>query len=179
MKLLFLDLETTGLAVDAAILEVGAIAVDGERLIGHFHRRVSQPPQVLEAMEPFVREMHEKSGLLAELKRDAMPMQTVGFELAEFIGKHWAKDEDKPRLAGYSVHVDKRWLESAAPAVAALMHHRVLDVSSLRDTLKDMGLEFAKNDVHRAIADCEDSIRAYQTFRKILAVGVAVWRVAG
>ena len=197
MKLLWLDLETTGLdPKEHAVLEVGAIVTDGLTELGRYHAVVSQPPEALARMNDFVRDMHTKNGLLDAMKSTATPWPTVAAQLRQFVVKHFAPSpveqetsNSKPaewrgRLAGYSAHFDKKWLEALAPEMHELLSHRVFDMSTIRDLYKALGVTVPITEAHRSIADCEHAFASFQAYLKLMRVGAAVldvqagWRLA-
>ena len=139
-EFIWLDLETTGLDPDRdIILEFAAmIANDGRG--GDFtpieiHQSVVAPyfygtrpaGVILAEMDPFVRNMHTKNGLLAELERPELCC-TIG-EADEFLAA--LIPDGKPSLAGNSVHFDLGFLRVHMPRFAARLSHRVFDVSTL------------------------------------------------
>ncbi|HRE00672.1 MAG TPA: exonuclease domain-containing protein, partial [Ilumatobacteraceae bacterium] len=69
--LVWMDLEMTGLdASKDVIVEIATIVTDDQlRIVAEGPDLViHQPPQALELMVPFVRDMHTRSGLLAAIE---------------------------------------------------------------------------------------------------------------
>lgn len=174
MRLLFVDLETTGLdPKEGVILEIAAVAVDGENELGRFHRIVRHSPRALDTMNGFVRDMHTKNGLLHDVISDKAALwEDVAIDFQTFVAPHWDLN-NKIRLAGSSVHFDQRWLlEHLHDEVADLIHYRVLDVSTLRDVMKDCGLAIAKDECHRAVNDCNYALAQYRKFQETVRKGL-------
>ena len=75
-------------------------------------------------------------------------------------------------LAGSSVHFDKRWLSRKfSPTLFDRMHHRIMDVSSIRELARHMNPELYSNEPkkttdHRAQHCLDDSIRMFDYYRK-------------
>ena len=86
-----MDLEMTGLdpAIDV-IVEIATIVTDddlkivaeGPDLVIH------QSPEVLAAMDPFVIEMHTKSGLLVAISASTITLEVAGQQTLDFIKLH-------------------------------------------------------------------------------------------
>lgn len=154
----WIDIETTGLNKDCgSILEIAIVCTDDQlHEIGEPLASLVRPLEGkgIEAMDDFVREIHTKNGLLAELYEGAPNDRCVRetlphpHEVMERAVEHVltiacgeAKDEPdghkkllkKTPLAGSSVHFDRAWLEVHMPALPALLSHRHLDVSSFNE----------------------------------------------
>lgn len=172
--LIWLDLETTGLIPKRdAILEI-AIArsslSDPFNLEHVFHRVYPLSPRDGELLNPVVREMHTKNGLLgeciaewekvcasglAQFQVDTLPNRTL---LEANIIPVVEDYKDKPILAGSSVHFDHDFLREHAPDVAHLFHHRHFDVSVIKLFCQSLGMEKPlRQEAHRAKADIIES----------------------
>jgi oligoribonuclease len=189
MRLLWLDLETSGLEPDrCAILEIAVGLADlrspfdlstidrfvlrftGEhtlsalcklRLTHQFdaHEEPDSRPCPVCAFDPVARAMHEKSGLLAEC---AISTTTVG-EVEEFlltlVDGEPGRGDDKPTLAGSSVHFDRGFLRAQLPRFAARLSHRHYDVSAVKLFCESLGMpRIPKAEAHRAVDDIQESI---------------------
>ncbi|HKN90416.1 MAG TPA: exonuclease domain-containing protein, partial [Acidimicrobiia bacterium] len=80
--LVWMDLEMTGLDVERdVIVEIAALATSAttlEPLDAGLSVVVAQPPEVLAGMSDFVRQMHERSGLLTEIGTGGVPLEDAG-----------------------------------------------------------------------------------------------------
>ena len=162
MKLLWLDLETTGLdPVRDTILEVAISVAD---LLTPFeatplyHAVLCYPLHRAPYLLPVVREMHTRNGLLA----DCAASKLRRFEAEEQIVRLLDRIENKPdlpALAGSSVHFDASFLRQLMPLVAARVSHRHYDVSTLKLVARSMGMPILpKGEAHRARPDVDESI---------------------
>lgn len=161
MNVVFLDLETTGLdpATDR-ILEIAAARVN-ERLepVDGFTAVVRPNPGIGLAMDDYVREMHTKNGLLAELDR-GQTLVEVTKPFCEWLQRQRNGDE-KLTLAGDSVHFDLSFLRSWIPTAAVHFSHRLLDISAFRVAREFCGAEacpIVSSSGHRAQGDVLASI---------------------
>lgn len=169
-RICWLDLETTGLdPLCDQVLECGIIITD-ERLneIARTSRVFPITSYAAEQfLDPVVREMHTKSGLLAEciaLGREQSASFTaitreLDEQLATFIGDHCV---EKPYLAGNSVgDFDRHFLRGHLIRVSRMLSHRSLNVSQFKVLADLLGFELQtakKPTAHRALADLDNSI---------------------
>lgn len=171
MKLLFLDLETTGTnAHEDDILEVGLIPVElnfetqqivlGEpftRAVGGDLRKVSNA---------YVLNMHTRSGLLREAREARGRLLTpterlrdLDEEICTFLAE--TQGYQRWRIAGFSPHFDLEFIEAQLPLLASVFQHRTFDCSTLRDLWKELdpeGALFKTEASHRSLEDCEEAI---------------------
>lgn len=162
--ILFLDLETTGL--DTAkdhILEVGAIITDDNFDTQWTYESVvcwdASSGQQIDAK---VVAMHARSGLWPlVLAPEAPTMDQVESALAAKLTPELAPGE-LVQLAGNSVWFDRAFLMRLMPRVAALLHHRQIDVSSLNEMARRVWPEeynTRPQDMnHRALQDASVSL---------------------
>lgn len=179
------DMETTGLdAINDVPLEFGIILTDRfGNLIPDgvvrwlvFNDMSWTWKRRLDAMDPFVEEMHGKSGLLDELSEAMKNVflssspRHVENEALHWLGRMFGRTfEGKERIpsSGSSVQFDRKFLEQWMPDLDQWFLHRLGDVSSLRyftylhrpDLEKD---EPEKRELHRVLPDIIDSIKLYR-----------------
>ena len=109
----------TGLDVERdALIEVAVVVTDGDLTIVDpgMDVLITPPAGALENMNDFVRHMHTSSGLLEELKTDAVAMEEATEQVLSYI-KRFVPQEGKALLAGNSVGTDKMFLEANMPSV--------------------------------------------------------------
>lgn len=164
-KLLWIDLEMTGLdAQKDVILEVAAEVTDFEfKTLASYEALINHPDHVLEAMNEWAAQQHGQSGLTERVRTQGRSEDEVKHELVGFIT---AQFSDEPAvLAGNSIHNDRNFIKQWWPEVEALLHYRMLDVSSFKVLMQGKyGQEFEKNDAHRAFDDIQASIAELQHY---------------
>ena len=130
---------------------------------------VFQTPEVIEDMNDWCKKTHGESGLTA-LIPSGTPLGVVEKEILALIERHFASNE-RIVLCGNSVGNDKRFVDRYLPDVAKRLHYRLIDVSSFKEVFREhYGVNFQKQNAHRAIDDVLESIRElshYLSFVKI------------
>ncbi len=173
MKLVWLDLETTGLdpatcsiievAYGISSLEQPFKLVEGGEFVIHHMRRED------DGVDPFVVEMHTKNGLWADCQRSTLTMRDVEERLLEVVPaiEDW---ENKPTLAGNCVGFDHGFLKRYAPKLAARFHYRYYDVSSVKLFCRSLGMpQLPGGETHRAADDVRESVAHAEACRDWLA----------
>lgn len=169
MRLVWCDLEMTGLDPErCAIIEMAVIVTDESlRPLAEFERVVWQPDEVLGRMEPFVRTMHTRNGLLEKVRASQTSLLDAERELMAMLTPLVPYGEGI--LAGNSIHTDRRFIARYMPVFDRYLNYRLLDVSSLKILAKAWygdGMKFTgKHDAHTALADCRDSIAELEHYR--------------
>lgn len=172
-----MDLEMTGLdpTIDV-IVEIATIVTDddlkiiaeGPDLVVH------QSAQELAAMDPFVVEMHTKSGLLTAISTSTITLEEAGRQTLDFIKLHVPDPRSVP-LCGNSIGTDRRFLAKYLPDIENYLHYRSVDVSSIKELAKrwypKIGLDrTSKSGVHRALDDVKESVRELNFYRDNLFI---------
>lgn len=167
-KLLWVDLEMTGLdPQEHVIIEIAAEVTDFNfQTLASYEALVLQPEAKLTTMNPWAQTQHDASGLTERVRREGKPERDVIHELIGFIQAHFGKDGDEPAvLAGNSIHNDRLFIRQWWPEVDALLHYRMLDVSSWKVFMQGRhGVQFEKKEVHRAFDDIQASIAELQYY---------------
>ena len=173
--LVWMDLEMTGLDhTSEVIVEIATLITDdelnivaeGPDLVVH------QPEDVLARMDPFVVDMHTRSGLLDLIRASTVTLEQAGAETLAFIREHCPVERTVP-LCGNSIGTDRRFLAAYLPAIEEDLHYRSVDVSSLKelvrrwypDVLTQRGW---KQGSHRALDDIRESIAELQLYRSLV-----------
>lgn len=171
--LVWLDLEMTGLDPDRhAIVEIATLVTDddlaivdeGPDLVVH------QPPEVMAAMDDFVRVMHTKSGLLPKIAASTTSLADAGAQTLAFIKKHVSEPRTVP-LCGNSIGTDRRFLAKYLPEIEEFLHYRSIDVSTVKELSRRWYPEVMrgrpeKEGKHRALDDIKESVDELRYYRE-------------
>lgn len=168
-----MDLEMTGLdAHRDVIVEIATLVTDDElRIVAEGPDLVVvTPPDALERMGAFVRDMHTKSGLLDEIASSTISLEEAGVATLEFIRTHVPKPRTVP-LAGNSIGTDRRFLTAQLPAIEEYLHYRSVDVSTVKELARRWYPEVLadappKAAGHRAMDDIRESVAELAYYRK-------------
>lgn len=168
-----MDLEMTGLDPSKdLIVEIATLVTDddldivaeGPDLVIHL------PDEVLAVMDPFVRDMHTKSGLLEAIRASTVDLATAGAATLAFIKEHVPEPRTVP-LSGNSIGTDRRFLAAYLPDIENWLHYRSVDVSSVKELVKRWYPELERahpNKVgsHRALDDIRESVNELRFYRE-------------
>jgi oligoribonuclease len=171
-RLVWLDLEMTGLDVGRhVIVEIAVLVTDGrlEPLDDGVDFVVHQPAAALSEMDDHVRSMHTRSGLLDEIAASPDDLATAGRRALDYVRSHVPEPGTAP-LCGNSIGVDRRFLDRQLPDLDRYLHYRSVDVSTLKELCRRWMPEVyrgrpAKDERHRALADVADSIAELRYYR--------------
>ena len=174
-----MDLEMTGLDPDTnVIVEIATIITDdqlnvvaeGPDIVIH------QSDDVLSRMDPFVVDMHTKSGLLDAIKVSTIGLEEAGQRTLAFIKSHVPEARTVP-LCGNSIGTDRRFLARYLPDIENHLHYRSVDVSTIKELVKrwypgaDTKRPFKAGN-HRALGDVHESIAELRFYRERVFVKV-------
>ena len=166
----------TGLdTMNDALIEVAALVTDSElNILGDGVDVVIKPDDAaLAQMNDFVRDMHTRSGLLAELPHGKTMAEAQAIVL-DYI-KKWVPDPKKAPLGGNSVGTDRVFLVRDMPELVEHLHYRVIDVSTIKELSRRWYARAyfqspAKLGGHRALGDIQDSIDELRYYREAVFV---------
>lgn len=176
MKLLWLDLETTGLDPQRCdILEVACALADGATPLDlgpRFHRVLHFP----RGWHADARDMHTASGLLDECDASRVSCREAERDLLELIPDD---PDDRPILAGSSIHFDMGFLRVHMPTLAKRLHYRLYDVTAIKLFAQSLGMPpLPKAGAHRAVADIEKSVAHAKAVAQWIRMGGGLRRVS-
>ncbi len=175
-RLVWIDCEMTGLDLTAdALVEVAALVTDFDlNVLGEGVDLVVKPPsEALDQMGDFVREMHQKSGLLDRLAT-GITLAEAEEQVLSYLREHCAEGS-RPPLAGNTVATDRAFLARDMQALESFLHYRIVDVSSIKELSRRWfpRAYFAaptKRGNHRALADIQESIEELRYYREAVFV---------
>jgi oligoribonuclease len=171
--LVWMDLEMTGLDPGRhTIVEIATITTDDELNI------LAEGPDLvihvtddqLEAMEPVVREMHGRSGLLAAMAASTLTLEEAGRQTLEFIKAQVPQPRSVP-LCGNSIGTDRRFLAAQLPDIENWLHYRSVDVSTVKELCRRWHPALlhqapTKKTSHRALDDIRESVDELAFYRR-------------
>ncbi len=162
MQLVWLDLETSGLRPDHdVVLEIAVSLADLSSPFDArpaYHAVLRYNADANGALDPFVHEMHTKNGLLAECATGRYDYVRIEEELLALVPEVDDPNE-KPVLAGSSVHFDHEFLKAEFPKFAARLSHRHYDVSAVKLFCRSLGMpKLPRAEAHRAKDDVLESV---------------------
>lgn len=168
-KLFWVDLEMTGLDVQRdVILEIAVEVTDFDfKTLASYEAIIHHSDKVLKRANEWAKAQHASSGLTERVRTQGRPEKDVIHELVGFIKAQFG---DEPAiLAGNSIHNDRNFIKRWWPEVDALLHYRMLDVSSMKIYMQGKyGVEYEKKEVHRAFDDIQASIAEWQYYLELL-----------
>lgn len=174
-RLVWMDLEMTGLDPQLdSIVQVAAIVTE----IGSFDELevvempIWQPESRLEVMTPFVRAMHEASGLVKKVRESRTSLLDAERALLKLVAK-WCGPQEGI-LAGNSIWQDRRFLARYMPALEGYLHFRQVDVTSWKIMARAWLGEratFPKAKTHTALEDVRASIAELRFYKERFGIG--------
>jgi oligoribonuclease len=173
--LVWMDLEMTGLDhTSDVIVEIATLVTDDElEIIAEGPDLVvHQPEDVLARMDPFVVDMHTRSGLLDQIRGSSVTLEEAGAETLAFIRQHCPVERTVP-LCGNSIGTDRRFLAAYLPEIEDYLHYRSVDVSSVKELVRRwypdvLGARGWKQGTHRALDDIRESIEEMRLYRELV-----------
>ncbi len=173
-RLVWIDMEMTGLEPEqAVIVEIATLVTDSDlNIVAEGPEiAINHPRFVVDNMELWSREHHQASGLTKRILES--DIDTAGAEKAtiEFLRRHC--EEGECLLAGNSVGQDRRFMFRYMPDLERFLHHRIVDVSSIKEMAMRWypDLEpYEKEHAHTALSDIIESINELRYYRKKIFV---------
>lgn len=161
----WIDVETTGVELDANLLEIACIVTDTDLNIldeDGYEETVFYTPEQIEKMKnevtPYVLDMHTQTNLWERLAT-GQRKEVIDGELVEYI----ARFAPEARLAGNSVRLDLNMVQLHLPGLSGHLHYRVIDVTTLATLAQWKGVPvFRKAKTHRAMDDIRESVAELQ-----------------
>lgn len=171
-RLVWIDCEMTGLDVEVdQLVEVAVVVTDFELEIldPGFEVVIAADQAALDNMGEFVRDMHEKSGLL-EMIPGGASLKDAEDAVLDYI-RTFAPTPQTAPLAGNTIGTDRAFLARYMPRIDSHLHYRNVDVSSIKELVRRWVPRIyynapEKDGGHRALADILESIRELDYYRK-------------
>jgi oligoribonuclease len=168
-NLAWLDLEMTGLNPQAdVILQAALIITDAQlNVLEEVVLDVWQPDQLLARMVPFVKDMHDTTGLTERVRKSRVDLLVAERKLLERVAG-WCTYPAV--LCGNTIGQDKRFVDQWMPGLAGYLSYRTIDVTSVKLLAKawygdDAVYEKPIKGEHDALVDIRNSIAELQHYR--------------
>ncbi|MEO6886714.1 MAG: oligoribonuclease [Jatrophihabitantaceae bacterium] len=176
-RLVWIDCEMTGLDLARdALIEVAVLVTDGELnlLDQGMDIIIHTADDILDAMIPFVRDMHASSGLTDAVRASTVTLGEAEKAVLDYIKSHVPEVNVAP-LCGNSIATDRGFLNRDMPLLDEHLHYRMIDVSSIKELAKRWfprvyQSQPAKGLAHRALADILESVQELRYYRSTLFV---------
>jgi oligoribonuclease len=173
--LVWMDCEMTGLDPGKdVLLEIATIITNYDlEIIAHGPvLAIRRSEAVLAAMDAWNRRTHKKSGLIKRVLTEGVSTAEAERQTLAFV-KKYCYLRTAP-LCGNSIGQDKRFIAKYMPQLDAFLHYRTVDVSTIKVLVNEWyGDKYKcpkKQEVHRALADIEESIAELAHYRKMVFV---------
>lgn len=164
-KLMWIDLEMTGLDVEKEVIIEVAVIITNTKLdpLENYQTVVKQPQEYLDNMDEWNTNQHKASGL-TDLIPSGKDPHLVEKDLLDLAAKHFA--DEKIIIAGNSIGQDRLFINKYFKDFAQKLHYRMLDVSSFKLVYNNF-YRFTynkKSTNHRALEDIEESINELKAY---------------
>lgn len=169
-RLVWIDLEMTGLDVKKeSIIEIAALVTDSELnvLATGPNLAISVSQDLLDAMDEWNTEHHTASGLVKRVVESEVSVQEAERLTLDFL-KQWVDEKTAP-LCGNSIWNDRKFMEKEMPTLAAYLHYRMIDVSTIKELAGrwyPQTPRYEKKGAHLALDDIIESIEELKYFRE-------------
>lgn len=174
-RLVWIDLEMTGLEEHHVIIEIASIVTDADlRVLAEGPEiAIKRSTEDLGAIDDWSARQHESSGLLDRVRASNIGIYEAEKRSLKFI-QEWVGQNEAP-LCGNSVWVDRLFLKREMPCLEAYLNYRVIDVSSVKELvsrwLPNTPRMPEKRKSHRALDDVRESIDELRWYRQHCFVG--------
>jgi len=170
-NLIWIDLEMTGLYPEKEkIIEIATLVTDSDLniLAEGPNLVISQPGEILDAMDDWNQNQHGSSGLIEQVKSSNITEQVAEIETLEFISKYVG--EKVSPMCGNTVSHDRRFLYKYMPRLEAYFNYRHIDVSSFKEAAVRWMNEaqvYEKKGSHRALGDIKESVEELKFYKRL------------
>jgi oligoribonuclease len=178
--LIWIDLEMTGLAVEAnTIIEIAIVITDADlRELGRWPsgtvgQAIRQPESILAGMDEWGKRTHTQTGLLKRVRESSFDLAATQRQALEYV-REFCPDPGPDRtrgcpLAGNSIGLDRTFLRAYMPDLERYTSYRNVDVSTIKELVNrwypDCSYDKPDVDRHTAMADVLASIAELRYYR--------------
>jgi oligoribonuclease len=171
-NLVWIDLEMTGLDVDAHCILQAAVVITSADLevLAELCCDVWQPEAALSAMNPFVAEMHEQTGLVERVRQSKVDLGDAEQKLLSVVTT-WCTYP--ATLCGNTIWQDRKFIDRYMPGLGRYAGYRMIDVSSIKLLAARWygdNAVYAKSKAgaHDALVDIKNSVKELAHYRRTL-----------
>ena len=170
-NLIWIDLEMTGLNPDKEkIIEIATLVTDSDLniLAEGPNLIISQPKEILDAMDEWNTNQHGLSGLTEEVSNSNITEQVAEIETLNFVSKYVG--EKTSPMCGNTVSHDRLFLSKYMPRLESYFNYRHIDVSSFKEVAVRWMNEaqvYEKKGSHRALGDIKESVEELRFYKKL------------
>ena len=170
-NLIWIDLEMTGLnPKKEKIIEIATLVTDSDLniLAEGPNLIISQPKEILDAMDQWNTNQHGLSGLTEEVSNSNITEQVAEIETLDFVSKYVG--ENISPMCGNTVSHDRRFLSKYMPRLESYFNYRHIDVSSFKEVAVRWMNEaqvYEKKGSHRALGDIKESVEELRFYKEL------------
>lgn len=138
------------------------VLAEGPNLVIH------QPDAVLDGMDEWNTDHHQRSGLTAAVRASKVDCAEAEAQTLAFV-EQWTLKGTAP-LCGNSIAQDRRFIRKYMPRLDAHLHYRLIDISSIKE-LSRRWYELVsppKQEGHRALDDIRESLEELRFYRQTI-----------
>lgn len=171
-RLVWCDVESTGLTAADLLLEIAAVVTEPDLSV------VGEPVSIvletdiyaaLRLMPPVVHEMHTASGLLEACAQATATVRDAEAAILDYV-RRWVGPRASP-LCGSTIFFDRNMIARVLPELNAYLHYRHIDVSTVKELTRrwrpDVYAMLPPNEGgHRALPDILASIKEIGFYRE-------------
>ena len=170
-RIIWIDCEMTGLNPEInRLVEIAAVITEGDLThVATFDPVIiNQSEEVLNNMNDWCKSTFKSNGLTEKIKESKISISTAEEMLLKFLQQH--TEPFTCALGGNSVHMDRVFIKHEMPKVAAHLHYRTIDVSTIKECIRRWYPAIyekvpAKKLCHRAIDDIRESIEELKFYQ--------------
>ncbi|PUU74297.1 ribonuclease H-like domain-containing protein [Tuber borchii] len=178
--LVWIDCEMTGLDPSEDVIlqiycyitdhELNLLDEEGYETVVHYEK------EVLNTMGDWCQKTHSSTGLIARVLESTVTVAQATEGFLAYI-KKWLSGRGVAFLAGNSVHHDRAFLPRYYTSVADHLHHRIIDVSTVKEAVRMWCFDEvhagvpAKKLLHEARMDILESIEELRYYKGVILDG--------
>jgi oligoribonuclease len=169
--LLWVDIETTGLDVDACVvLQIACVLSNFELSVQYNlpELTIGCTQDLLDNMDEWCLHHHKKSGLYERALESDLSIREAEQQIVSLLNLNVGLN-DKTYLAGNSIHFDRRFIDRYLPVLSKRLSYQMVDVTAIGLVCKHAQPNVYANKPHKtfahtAAADIHESMSEYKYY---------------